>query len=195
MGSISDYHARGEKIFHSKSIAEPTTAQSQKPDSPAMDRISDLQDRLKRQYALLKQKEFALDTEAQVTKGEVRLLIQQLKQEIVGVEKEYTQRLVQQIKRQELPESIAQKVVGELVDEIEFMQPIARTDEMRSMFQQILEELRKPGTPAAAKLKVVIPIIPNIVSYEIEGDTETVVRRLFPTFVKAYEAMRSIAGN
>ncbi len=50
-------------------------------------------------------------------------------------------------------------------------------------------ELRKPDSPASAKLKVAIPIIPNVVSYELEGDTESVVRRLFPTFVKVYEAL------
>ena len=155
----------------------------------SIDRISDLQDRLERQYSLLKQKEFALDTEPQVTKGEVRLLIKQLKQEIMEVEREYAQRLVQQVKREDLPEEIAQTVVGELVDELEMMQP--KTDEMRSMLQEILTELRKPGTPAAAKLKVAIPIIPNILTYEIEGDTESVVRRLFPTFVKVYEGVRA----
>ena len=160
----------------------------------SIDRIFDLQERLDRQYSLLKQKEFALDTEAQVTKGEVRLLIKQLKQEIVEVEKEYAQRLAQQIKRSgDLPEPIAETVVGELVDELEMMQP--KTDEMRSMLQEILTELRKPGTPAAAKLKVAIPIIPNILTYEIEGDTESVVRRLFPTFVKVYEGVRAIAGK
>jgi len=161
----------------------------------SLDRISDLQDRLERQYSLLKQKEFALDTEPQVTKGEVRLLIKQLKQEIVEVEDDYAKRLAQQIKRHDLPESIAETVVGDLVDEIEMMQPIAKNDEMRSMLQQILDELRKPGISAAAKLKVVIPIIPNILTYEIEGDTESVVRRLFPTFVKAYQGIKAIAGK
>ena len=157
----------------------------------SIDRISDLQDRLERQYSLLKQKEFALDTEPQVTKGEVRLLIKQLKQEIMEVEREYAQRLVQQVKREDLPEEIAQTVVGELVDELEMMQPIAKTDEMRSMLQEILTELQKPGTPAAAKLKVAIPLVPGFVAIELEGDTESVMRRLFPTFMKAYEGMKA----
>ena len=161
----------------------------------SIDRISDLQERLERQYDLLKQKEFALDTEPQVTKGEVRLLIKQLKKDIVDVEAEYLQRLAQQVKREELPEAIAETVVGELVDELEMMQPIAKTDEMRSMLQEILTELRKPGTPAAAKLKVAIPLVPGFVAIEFEGDTESVVRRLFPTFVKAYKGMKTIAGK
>ncbi|MCX5961941.1 MAG: hypothetical protein NT070_01990 [Cyanobacteria bacterium] len=142
----------------------------------------------------MKQKEFALDTEAQVTKGEVRLLIKQLKQEIVEVEWEYAQRLAQQIKRSDdLPEPIALTIVGELVDELELIQP--KTDEMRSMLQEILAELRKPGVPAAAKLKVAIPLVPGFVAIELEGDAESVVRQLFPTFVRAYEGVKAIANQ
>ena len=63
------------------------------------------------------------------------------------------------------------------------------------MLQEILTELRKPGTPAAAKLKVAIPLVPGFVEIEFEGDTESVVRRLFPTFVKAYKGMKTIAGK
>jgi hypothetical protein len=131
----------------------------------------------------------ALDTEAQVTKGEVRLLIKKLKQEIVEVEREYAQRLAQQIKRSDdLPEPIALTIVGELVDELELIQP--KTDEMRSMLQEILVELQKPGVPAAAKLKVAIPLVPGFVAIELEGDAESVIRRLFPRFVKAYENLK-----
>ena len=96
------------------------------------------------------------------------------------------------MKKQELPEPIALMIVGELVDELKMMELIAKTDEMRSMLRQILVELQKPGTPAAAKLKVAIPLIPNVLSYEMEGDKESVVRRLFPVFVKAYEGMKTI---
>ena len=155
------------------------------------DRISDLQDRLDRQYGLLKHKEFALDTEPQVTKGEVRLLIKQLKQEIVGVEREYSQRLAQQIKRSDdLPEPIALTIVGELVEELEIIESIAKTDEMRSMLQQILAVLRKPGVPAAAKLKLAIPLVPGFVAIELEGDMESVVRRLFSPLVRTYKNLK-----
>ena len=75
------------------------------------------------------------------------------------------------------------------------MEPIAQTDEMRSMLKQILVELQKPGVPAAAKLKVAIPLVPGFVAIELEGDAESVVRQLFPTFVKAYEGVKAIAGK
>lgn len=106
-------------------------------------------------------------------------------------DREYVQRLSQQVKRQDVPEPIAEIVVAELVDEIEVLEPIEKRDDVRVLLQQVLVELQKPGTPAAAKLKVAIPIIPNIVTYEIEGDTESVVRQLFPTFVKIYQVITS----
>ncbi len=97
------------------------------------------------------------------------------------------------MKKQDLPEPIALTIVGELVDELELIQP--KTDEMRSMLQRILAELRKPGVPAAAKLKVAIPLVPGFMAIEFEGDAENVVRRLFPTFVRAYEGVKAIAGK
>lgn len=112
--------------------------------------------------------------------------------EIRKYEQQYAIALSQQVKRSEvLPEAVAEPIVGELIDEIELMQPIAKTDEMRSMLQEILVELRQPGVPAAAKLKIVIPVFP-FASIELEGDAESVVRRLFPTFVRVYEGVRGI---
>ena len=157
----------------------------------SIDRISSLQERLERLYFILEGLEAAKDKSSDDEKPRITLKIKDQWRDIRAVEQEYAQQLTQQVKRQNLPEAIAQTVVGELVDELEMMQPIAKTDEMRSMLKEILTELQKPGTPAAAKLKVAIPIIPNILTYEIEGDTESVVRRLFPTFVKVYEGIRA----
>ena len=94
----------------------------------------------------------------------------------------------QQVKRQDLPEPIAIEIVGELVYELVLIQP--KTDEMQSMLQQILAELQKPGIPAAAKLKVAIPLVPGFVAIELEGDMESVVRRLFSPLVRTYKNLK-----
>ncbi len=152
------------------------------------DRISDLQDRLDRLYKLLKGQELAKDEAETAEKARIQLKIDGQWKEIRTVEREYAIALSQQMKKQDLPEPIAIEIVGELVDELELIQP--KTDEMRSMLQQILAELQKPGVPAAAKLKVAIPLVPGFVAIELEGDTESVVRRLFPTFMWAYEVIK-----
>jgi F0F1-type ATP synthase gamma subunit len=160
-----------------------------------IDRLGDVQGRLERLYKLLKGLERAKDGAEAAEKDRIQLKIEDQWSEITLVEQEYFQRLVQQVKRQDVPEGVAEVVVAELVDEVELIQPRVKDDAIQVLLLQILAELQKPGTPASAKLKVAIPIIPNVVSYEIEGDTETVIRRLFPTFVKAYEGIRSLSNG
>jgi len=157
------------------------------------DRTSQLQTQLKMLYDQLDGLEMAKVT----SRDEDKVMLQQridLKwKEIREKDGDYVRSLAQQVKKQDLPEPIAIEIVGELVDELELIQP--KTDEMRSMLQQILTELQKPGIPAAAKLKVAIPLVPGFVAIELEGDAESVVRRLFPTFVRAYEGVRAIGSG
>ena len=159
------------------------------------DRISDLQERLDRLYKLLKGQELAKDEAETADKARIQLKIDGQCKEIRTVEQQYVIELSQQVKGQDLPEPIAIEIVGELVEELEIIESIAKTDEMRSMVQPTLAVLRKPGVPAAAKLKLAIPLVPGFVAIELEGDTESVVRRLFPTFVRAYEGIRAIGGQ
>ena len=157
------------------------------------DRTSQLQTQLKMLYDQLDGLEMAKVT----SRDEDKVMLQQridLKwKEIREKDGDYVRSLAQQVKKQDLPEPIAIEIVGELVDELVLIQP--KTDEMRLMLQQILTELQKPGVPAAAKLKVAIPLMPGFVAIELEGDAESVVRRLFPTFVRAYEEMKAIGGQ
>ena len=157
------------------------------------DRTSQLQTQLKMLYDQLDGFEMAKVT----SRDEDKVMLQQridLKwKEIREKDGDYVRSLAQQVKKQDLPEPIAIEIVGELVYELVLIQP--KTDEMQSMLQQILEELQKPGVPAAAKLKVAIPLVPGFVAIELEGDAESVVRRLFPTFVRAYEGMKTLASQ
>jgi hypothetical protein len=156
-------------------------------------RQADVQDRLDRLYKLLKGLELAKDEAEAAEKARIQLKIDAQWGEIEPVEKEYAQRTAQQVKRHDLPEPEAEKIVAELVDELELIH--SSDAHIQGMLQQILDELSKPGIPASGKLKIAIPIIPNIVSYEIEGDTESVVRRLFPTFVKIHENLKQLAAD
>ena len=157
------------------------------------DRLSDIQVGLTELYEQLAGEERAFRLAEEADKTRIQQKIRLTWTRIREFDGEYVQRLSQQVRRQDLPEPIAELVVAELVDELEILEPIEKRDDVRGMLQQILVELQKPGIPAAAKLKIAIPIIPNIVTYEIEGDTESVVRRLFPTFVKMYEGIKSIS--
>jgi hypothetical protein len=155
----------------------------------AFDRLADVQAALTDLYEVLAGQEKGLRQAEESQKARIKLQIRSTWEEIRQYEREYSAALSQQVKRQDLPEAEAEVVVAEIVDVVEILEPLERRDEVKGLLVQILAELQKPGIPASAKLKVAIPIIPNLVSYELEGDTESVVRRLFPTFVKVYEAI------
>ena len=152
------------------------------------DRTSQLQTQLKMLYDQLDGFEMAKVT----SRDEDKVMLQQridLKwKEIREKDGDYVRSLAQQVKKQDLPEPIAIEIVGELVYELVLIQP--KTDEMQSMLQQILAELQKPGIPAAAKLKVAIPLVPGFVAIELEGDMESVVRRLFSPLVRTYKNLK-----
>jgi HEAT repeat protein len=155
-------------------------------DDPAQ-----LEDNLRDLYEQLAGQRNAKILAEDAQKTRIEQNIRKRKEEIGQCEQEYVQALAQQLRRQDLPESIAETVVGELVDEIENL-PQVQNDELKALLQQILVELKKPETPAAAKLKVAIPIFPGVVTYELEGDTKGVLQRLFPTLVKASQWLRGV---
>jgi HEAT repeats len=169
-------------VVSQSSLFEPTM----NFDNPA-DSEKNLRDLYEQLAGQREAKTLAEDAE----KTRIEQKIRKTKQEISLCEKEYVRELAQGLKRQELPESIAEIVVGELVDEIEMLQPQVKNDELKGLLQQILVELKK-AEPAAAKLKVTIPIVPGVVAYELEGDTKGVLQKLFPTLVKAYEGLRGV---
>jgi len=43
---------------------------------------------------------------------------------------------------------------------------------MLNLLEEIKQKLNEPGKSAAAKLKVTLPIIPMVASYDLELDTE-----------------------
>lgn len=153
------------------------------------DRLSTIQDLLADLYEQLAGQERAKVRAEDAQKVRIQQQIRDSWTEIRSYESEYVLTLSQQVQRQDLPEPIAEVVKGEIIDAVEILAPLEKRDEVKTLLNEILVELRKPDVPASAKLKIAIPIIPNVVSYELEGDTETVVRRLFPTFVKVYEAL------
>ncbi|PSN12588.1 hypothetical protein C7293_19520 [filamentous cyanobacterium CCT1] len=160
----------------------------------AFDRLADVQANLTTLYEQLAGKEQAFLLAEEAEKVRIQQQIRLTWQRIHKFEHEYATTLGQQVKRQALQESQAEIIIAELVDEIEILTPLQKNDDVKVLLQQILQELQKPELPASAKLKVAIPIIPQVVSYEIEGDTEGVLRQLFPTFVKVYDNLKLLTS-
>lgn len=78
-------------------------------------------------------------------------------------------------------EVAASNAIVKVVQEGELIQsqPNQYPDEFMQKLQKILDKLNEPQTPAAAKLKAALPLIPGIMSYELELDTEISLKRVF----------------
>ena len=62
--------------------------------------------------------------------------------------------------------------VEQAVEHIENIQTESYPQELTRLLQDLREMLNEPGKTAQAKLKVALPVIPLIASYELEMDTE-----------------------
>lgn len=74
--------------------------------------------------------------------------------------------------------------VEEAVTSIEQIPSSTYPSELISLLQEIRDKLDEPDKAASAKLKVVIPLIPAIASYELEMETEGLM----------YKAWKKIKG-
>lgn len=149
------------------------------------DRLSHLQSEIQKHEELLAGKEEAKRLAEDAEKVRIQQGIDKLKRDIGSFEREYWLRWRTEIAGLTIPEADAERVASQLVQEVEFLEiepAVESNAELMKVLQEIKAELSKPGIPAAGKLKAAIPLLPGVISYEMELDTEGLLRRVFPTF-------------
>ena len=148
-------------------------------------RLSQLQSEVEKYYDQLAGQEEAKRLVEDAQKVRIQQGIDKLKRDIGSVEREYWLRWGAEIAGLTIPEADAEIVASELVREVEILEiePAVQSNaELMKVLQEIKAQLSKPGIPAAGKLKAAIPLLPGVISYEMELDTEGLLRRVFPTF-------------
>jgi hypothetical protein len=114
------------------------------------------------------------------------------KAEILQCKEEYFQLLAQQAKSlvaDDIDESYANSICAEIVTVADELIEHNNNRELINLLKQIKDKINEPEKPAAAKLKAAIPLLPGFLSYEAEVDTEGVLKRIFTTFHKLFEAI------
>jgi len=113
-------------------------------------------------------------------------LRQQIKRDLTPrlrkLEQEYAELLAGGVRTDEIPEAEAGVLITEVADavaKIEEKKPADVPQEMLRLLTEIRGKLDEPGKSASAKLKVTLPIIPLISSYEMELDTEGFVTQVW----------------
>ncbi len=132
----------------------------------------------------LDKKKYRFRLEINASSGHEKITLEQrLEDEILPklrqLDQEYSHLLAEFSDETQL-EPIAQPMVGELIQEVEQFQQhqVSLTPELSQTLQQILTELQTLNTSATAKLKVALPIIPGLASYDLAVDTEMFFNRI-----------------
>ncbi|OKH40755.1 hypothetical protein NIES2119_00080 [[Phormidium ambiguum] IAM M-71] len=159
----------------------------------SIDRLREVEEFLQmlREQRRSLEKEILLTTGLQQTQAEQRLR-KDIKPKLREYETEYWQILASESETVAIPEPEIEVVIAEIVEQTAQLQTSPEySDKVKVLewLQRIHAEVSKPGTPAAAKLKGTLSLMPPFVnlSYEAELDTENFLRTNFPTFTKLYE--------
>lgn len=144
-------------------------------------RIDDLEALLEQDYKKLAYFEMELGKTAY---GPMKFdLTQQIKEEILPNlhkhELEYWQLLEQVTPQCSISELDAQTAIESILQRTQIIQTKQMPEEILQRLQQIWDKLNEPGTAAAAKVKFVVNLIPGILAYEFELDTENTLRQAF----------------
>ena len=102
--------------------------------------------------------------------------------ELRQLEAEYWEVLAQEARSCAVEEVDARNAIVEVVRTVELIEhkPSANyPEELMQLLLEIRDKLNEPGQPAAAKAKLALPLVPGILSYEVELDTENSLRRAF----------------
>jgi hypothetical protein len=157
--------------------------------SMVSDRLSQLERNLKVLYAQLgAAEEGAIGSISKVDKLKYEQEIENaIQPQIRKYERQYWQQWQIDASGLAIPEDEAKVVTAEILQGVQFLElepTVQNNTEMLTLLREIKVELTKPGSPAAGKLKAAIPLLPGFISYEMELDTEGLLRRTFPTFCK-----------
>jgi hypothetical protein len=162
-----------------------------------IDRLSHLQTEIEGYYEQLAGKESALRTIEESEKVRIDQQIRKVKQDIAKIQGEYWLLMKSQTARLDISDADADIVTAEIMQEVEILayQPTVQNNaELVKLLTEIKSELTKPEIPGSGKLKAAIPLLPGFLSYEMELDTEGLLRRIFPTFSKLAGKLKKISA-
>ena len=148
---------------------------------PLKKRLTDLEDLLELKYEKLSYFQEQLEITASApSKFE---LMQRIKKEVLPslheCELEYWGILRQFSSKCDIVDQDAQSAMTTIVQDLQTVKSQVMPQEVLQLLESILQKLDEPGTAAAAKAKFVVNVIPGILAYEFELDTENSLRRVF----------------
>jgi hypothetical protein len=151
---------------------------------PLSKRLADAEKALNLRYETLSQaqKRLAMTDEIFSKTAIQQRIREEILPELRQCETEYWELLAQEARTCTIAEDDAGNAIVEVVREVQVIESKPNADypdEVMQLLMEIRNKLNDPGNPAAAKAKLALSLIPGILAYEVELDTETALRKAF----------------
>jgi hypothetical protein len=167
---------------------------------PLSRRLADLEETLDSLYETLgeSQKRLAYANDIFEKNSIKQRIRKEVLPELHKYEAEYWELLAQEARSCAVEEVDARNAIVEVVQKVELIEnkPSANyPDQFIRLLLEIRDKLNEPGQSAAAKAKLALPLVPGILSYEVELDTENSLRRVFQPIRRLFKRALDIEKN
>jgi Effector-associated domain 1 len=111
-------------------------------------------------------------------------------------EREYWEYLESEVYAEDLDEKDAEIAIAKVRSELspvldaQFLDVTKKTnypEKLLELLEEIRDKLNEDESPAVAKAKLALPLIPGVLSYEVELDTEDSLRKIFRPLRRFFE--------
>lgn len=153
------------------------------------DHLLHLESLLKIQYDKLfeHQKEVSFATSADERIARRLRIKHEILPELLKLEVDYGEALAIAVNPDDLPAEQADSLLDKLTKATKRLDqtlPDTASDEVREKLDEVIVLLDKPGRSASAKFKVLLPIVPFLLIYELELDTENTLKDIWRSVKK-----------
>ncbi len=148
-------------------------------------RLTQLQKRIQAYYEQLECQENAFLTCTAIERSTIKQQLESLTQEMIPAIRDYWQYWGGTGARElEISDLEAEVIKAEIIGEIEmlrFQRGVEHHGEAIKLLDKLQQGLTEP-VPAGGKLKGIIPLLPEFLAWDLELETEGLLRRVFPIF-------------
>ncbi|NMF56980.1 hypothetical protein [Pseudanabaena yagii] len=157
---------------------------------PIKKRLTDLEDLLERYYEKLAEheQELSISASPNVRNEANQRINREIMPSIRKYEAEYWSLLRPFANAREIAEPEAQTAIASIIQNAEIIQHYQMLDEVLQKVQELINKLNEPGTAATAKAEFALTVIPGILLYKFELDTENFLRQMFRPLMRLFGA-------
>lgn len=118
--------------------------------------------------------------------------------ELLKLESGHGEALANAVNPDDLPAEQTDVLLDDLrkaIGRLEQTLPNTASDDVREKLEEITALLDKPGRSASAKLKILLPIVPFLLVYELELDTENTLKDVWRSVKKLFKSSATTPNN